>query len=72
MTEATIIYTHTDEAPALATYSFLPVVEAYAALAGVTVETRDISLVGRILAGFSDRLPEEQRVEDALAELFPA
>ena len=69
MTEATIIYTHTDEAPALATYSFLPVVEAYAALAGVTVETRDISLVGRILAGFSDRLPEGQRVEDALAEL---
>ena len=66
---STIIYTHTDEAPLLATYSFLPVVEAYAAKAGVTVETRDISLAGRIIAQFPDRLTEEQRIGDALAEL---
>ena len=51
MTEPTIIYTHTDEAPALATYSFLPVVQAFAAAAGVKVDTRDISLAARILAG---------------------
>ncbi len=69
MTDPTIIYTHTDEAPALATYSFLPVISAYAATAGVRVETRDISLAGRIIAGFSDLLPEHQRVDDALAEL---
>jgi isocitrate dehydrogenase len=69
VTDSTIIYTHTDEAPALATYSFLPVVEAYASTAGVTVESRDISLAGRILAGFPERLQESQRVEDALAEL---
>ncbi|HWF21870.1 MAG TPA: NADP-dependent isocitrate dehydrogenase [Acidimicrobiales bacterium] len=69
MTDSTIIYTHTDEAPALATYSFLPVVEAYASTAGVRVETRDISLAGRILAGFPDRLEAGQRVDDALAEL---
>ncbi|MET9484503.1 NADP-dependent isocitrate dehydrogenase [Streptomyces sp. NPDC006638] len=69
MTDSTIIYTHTDEAPAQATYSFLPVVEAYAATAGVTVESRDISLSGRIIAGFPERLEEGQRVEDALAEL---
>ena len=69
MTDSTIIYTHTDEAPALATYSFLPVVRAYAATAGVEVETRDISLAGRILAAFPDHLGEDQRVEDALAEL---
>ncbi|MEO7071225.1 MAG: NADP-dependent isocitrate dehydrogenase, partial [Nostocoides sp.] len=66
---ATIIYTLTDEAPLLATYSLLPVIEAYAAKAGVQVETRDISLAGRILAAFADRLPEEQRTGDALAEL---
>ena len=66
---ATIIYTLTDEAPLLATYSFLPVVEAYAATAGVEVETRDISLAGRILAQFPDRLGDDQRVDDALAEL---
>ncbi len=66
---ATIIYTHTDEAPLLATYSFLPIIEAYAAQAGVEVETRDISLAGRILAQFPDRLKDEQRVGDALAEL---
>ncbi|WP_446039763.1 NADP-dependent isocitrate dehydrogenase [Streptomyces sp. SID1121] len=69
MTDSTIIYTHTDEAPAQATYSFLPVVEAYAATAGVTVESRDISLSGRIIAGFPERLEEGQRIEDALAEL---
>ncbi|MEU8580991.1 NADP-dependent isocitrate dehydrogenase [Streptomyces abikoensis] len=69
MTDSTIIYTHTDEAPALATHSFLPVVKAYAAQAGVTVETRDISLAGRIIAGFPEYLEEGQRVADALAEL---
>ncbi|MEJ7794293.1 MAG: NADP-dependent isocitrate dehydrogenase [Nocardioides sp.] len=66
---STIIYTLTDEAPALATYSFLPIVKAYAAQAGVAVETRDISLAARILAQFPDRLTDEQRVDDALAEL---
>jgi isocitrate dehydrogenase len=66
---AKIIYTHTDEAPLLATYSFLPVIEAYASTAGVEVETRDISLAGRIIAQLGDRLPAEQRVDDALAEL---
>ncbi|WP_121843402.1 NADP-dependent isocitrate dehydrogenase [Streptomyces sp. S5] len=69
MTDSTIFYTHTDEAPALATYSFLPVVEAYASTAGVTVERRDISLAGRIIASFPERLAEGQRIEDALAEL---
>ena len=64
-----IIYTHTDEAPALATYSFLPIISAFGAAAGVAVESRDISLAGRILANFPDRLTEEQRVGDALAEL---
>ncbi|MDQ0822234.1 isocitrate dehydrogenase [Arthrobacter sp. V4I6] len=66
---AKIIYTHTDEAPMLATYSFLPIVEAFASTAGVEVETRDISLAGRIIAAFGDYLTEEQRVSDALAEL---
>ncbi|GLF96310.1 NADP-dependent isocitrate dehydrogenase [Streptomyces yaizuensis] len=69
MTDSTIIYTHTDEAPALATHSFLPVVEAYASTAGVRVETRDISLAGRIIASFPERLEESQRIDDALAEL---
>src|SRR4051812_24734491 len=64
-----IIYTHTDEAPALATKSLLPIVEAFAATAGVDVELRDISLAGRILAQFPDRLPDDQQVADALAEL---
>jgi isocitrate dehydrogenase len=64
-----IIYTYTDEAPALATHSFLPIIEAFAGAAGVGVETRDISLAARILAAFPDRLTEEQRVDDALAEL---
>ncbi|MDR6862395.1 NADP-dependent isocitrate dehydrogenase [Phycicoccus sp. 3266] len=66
---ATIIYTLTDEAPMLATYSFLPVIEAFAGTAGVDVETRDISLAGRIIAAFDDKLPQEQRIGDALAEL---
>ncbi|SCK55724.1 NADP-dependent isocitrate dehydrogenase [Streptomyces sp. WMMB 322] len=69
MTDSTIIYTDTDEAPALATYSFLPVVRAYASTAGVGVESRDISLAGRILAQFPERLEPGQRVEDALGNL---
>ncbi|MGX1758148.1 NADP-dependent isocitrate dehydrogenase [Streptomyces lydicus] len=69
MTDSTIFYTHTDEAPALATYSFLPVIQAYASTAGVSVETRDISLAGRIIASFPERLEEGQRIDDALAEL---
>ena len=70
MTQAPkIIYTHTDEAPALATYSFLPFVKAFCESAGITVETRDISLAGRILAHFPDELEPERRVHDALAEL---
>ncbi|MFF8268054.1 NADP-dependent isocitrate dehydrogenase [Streptomyces sp. NPDC016562] len=69
MTDSTIIYTHTDEAPALATYSFLPVIQAYASTAGVNVETRDISLAGRIIASFPEYLQESQRIADALAEL---
>ncbi|GAA2431335.1 NADP-dependent isocitrate dehydrogenase [Streptomyces mauvecolor] len=69
MTDSTIIYTHTDEAPALATHSFLPVIQAYASTAGVTVETRDISLAGRIIASFPEFLEESQRIDDALAEL---
>ncbi|WP_371404766.1 NADP-dependent isocitrate dehydrogenase [Kribbella sp. NBC_00662] len=69
MTDSTIIYTHTDEAPALATYSFLPVVQAYAGQAGVGVETRDISLAGRILALFPEYLKDDQRIADALTEL---
>ena len=69
MTDSTIIYTHTDEAPALATYSLLPIVQAFAGAAGVRVELRDISLAGRILAQFPDFLKPEQRVDDDLAEL---
>ncbi|GGS02639.1 isocitrate dehydrogenase, NADP-dependent [Streptomyces aureoverticillatus] len=69
MTDSTIIYTHTDEAPALATHSFLPVIQAYASTAGVSVETRDISLAGRIIASFPERLEASQRIDDALAEL---
>ena len=64
-----IIYTHTDEAPLLATYSFLPIVQAFAKAAGIDLETRDISLAGRILATFPERLTDEQRLGDALAEL---
>ena len=66
---ATIIYTHTDEAPALATYSLLPVIRGFAKTAGIAVETRDISLAGRILAGFPEKLTDEQKQADALAEL---
>ncbi|MGJ4113254.1 NADP-dependent isocitrate dehydrogenase [Corynebacterium macclintockiae] len=66
---AKIIYTRTDEAPLLATYSLKPIVEAFASTSGVEVETRDISLAARILAAFSDVLPAEQKVDDALAEL---
>ncbi|PJJ42955.1 isocitrate dehydrogenase [Glutamicibacter mysorens] len=66
---AKIIYTHTDEAPMLATHSFLPIVEAFASTAGVELETRDISLAGRIIATFPDYVTEEQRIGDALAEL---
>ena len=66
---AKIIYTLTDEAPMLATYSLLPVIEAFAGTAGVDVETRDISLSGRIIAALHDLLPEDQRMSDALGEL---
>lgn len=66
---AKIIWTRTDEAPLLATYSFKPIVEAFASTAGIDVETRDISLAGRILAQFPEKLSDEQRVDDALAEL---
>ncbi|GAA1983857.1 NADP-dependent isocitrate dehydrogenase [Microbacterium pumilum] len=69
MTDSTIIYTHTDEAPALATASFLPIVQAVAGQAGVGIDTRDISLAGRVLAAFPQRLTPEQQVGDALAEL---
>ena len=64
-----IIYTHTDEAPALATYSFLPILQAFAKAAGVSVETRDISLAGRVIASFPEHLTEDQQIGDALAEL---
>ena len=68
-THSRIIYTKTDEAPALATYSLLPIVEAFTKAAGVEVETRDISLAGRIIANFPERLTEDQRQSDALSEL---
>src|SRR5678809_886237 len=69
MTTAKIIYTHTDEAPALATYSLLPIVQAFTRAAGIAVDTRDISLAGRILASFPERLPHDRRQSDDLAEL---
>jgi len=69
VTDSTIIYTYTDEAPALATASFLPIVQAVTGQAGVDVETRDISLAGRVLAAFPQQLTPEQQVGDALAEL---
>ncbi|QDV10722.1 Isocitrate dehydrogenase [NADP] [Rosistilla oblonga] len=69
MAQAKIIYTQTDEAPALATGSLLPIIRAFATAAGIDVETKDISLAGRILANFSDRLPANQQQADALAEL---
>ncbi|MFY8268036.1 MAG: NADP-dependent isocitrate dehydrogenase, partial [Terrimicrobiaceae bacterium] len=68
-TQPTILYTNTDEAPQLATYSFLPVIQAFTKHAGVAVETRDISLAARILVALSDRLPASQKKADALAEL---
>ncbi|MEX0997927.1 MAG: NADP-dependent isocitrate dehydrogenase [Flavobacteriaceae bacterium] len=67
--QSTIIYTKTDEAPALATYSFLPIVQAFTAPAGIKLETRDISLAGRILAKFPDYLTENQKINDDLEEL---
>ncbi len=69
MSNSKIIYTLTDEAPALATYSFLPIVQAYSKAAGITVETRDISLAGRILANFPENLNDGQKISDALTEL---
>ena len=66
---AKILYTLTDEAPALATYSFLPIVKAFTDSAGIAVETRDISLSGRIIALFPEFLKPEQRINDDLAEL---
>ena len=69
MQKPTIIYTKTDEAPALATYSFLPIVKAFASSANLNVEARDISLSGRVLSQFSDVLTESQKVNDALSEL---
>jgi isocitrate dehydrogenase len=69
MTTAKIIYTKTDEAPALATYSLLPIINAFTGAAGIVVESRDISLAARILASFPDRLDADQRHSDALAEL---
>src|SRR6476620_10478579 len=69
MSTAKIIYTHTDEAPALATHSLLPIVQAFTRAAGIVVETRDISLAGRIIASFPERLTAAQRQADDLAEL---
>lgn len=69
MAQSKIIYTKTDEAPALATHSFLPIIKSFLAKADVDIETRDISLAGRILANFPDSLEENQRIGDALAEL---
>ena len=66
---AKIMYTKTDEAPALATRSFLPIVKAFTKSSNIEIETKDISLAGRILANFSDYLTKEQQVEDALAFL---
>jgi isocitrate dehydrogenase len=67
--QPTIIYTLTDEAPLLATYAFLPIIQAFTELAGIKVETKDISLAARILAEFSDHLTEDRRASDDLAEL---
>lgn len=69
MSSSRIVYTLTDEAPALATYSFLPIVQVFTKAAGIEVETRDISLAGRIIANFPDNLTDEQKQPDALAEL---
>ena len=69
MSNTRIIYTETDEAPALATQSFLPIVQAFTRAAAIEVETRDISLAGRILANFPEKLTADQKVDDALTEL---
>ena len=69
MTTSKIIYTLTDEAPALATYSLLPIVQAFTKAAGIEVETRDISLAGRILANFPEHLSANQKIADQLTEL---
>ena len=69
MPTSTIAYTKTDEAPALATYSLLPILRAFTASSGIKFELKDISLAGRILANFSDSLTPEQKIPDALAEL---
>lgn len=69
MPSSKIIYTKTDEAPALATYSFLPIVQAFTKAAGIEVETRDISLAGRIISNFPDNLSADQKIDDALSEL---
>ncbi|WP_223670820.1 NADP-dependent isocitrate dehydrogenase [Kangiella shandongensis] len=69
MTTSKIIYTHTDEAPALATKSLLPIIEAFTKAAGISVETSDISLAGRVIANFPEYLKEEQRIPDALGQL---
>ena len=69
MSSAKIIWTKIDEAPALATYSLLPIVQAFASSAGVAIETRDISLSGRLIATFPERLTETQRMPDALSSL---
>src|SRR5829696_9283411 len=69
MSTAKIIYTYTDEAPAQATYSLLPIIQAFTRAAGIVVETRDISLAGRILANFPEFLPPDRRQPDDLTEL---
>ncbi|HTJ96886.1 MAG TPA: NADP-dependent isocitrate dehydrogenase, partial [Rhodocyclaceae bacterium] len=69
MSDATIIYTQTDEAPALATYSLLPIIQAFTKGSGINVETRDISLSGRVIASFPERLKPEQQIGDHLREL---
>lgn len=67
--QPTIIYTKTDEAPALATYSLLPIIQAFTKSSGISVETRDISLSGRIIASFPEFVTADQQLDDALAEL---
>ena len=69
MTNPTILYTKTDEAPALATFSFLPIIRAFTKSSNIDIAFKDISLAGRILSQFPEFLTEEQRVEDALAQL---
>jgi isocitrate dehydrogenase len=69
MSDLEIVWTKTDEAPALATFSLLPIVEAFVATAGVTMKLKDISLTGRILANFPEKLTPAQRIDDELTEL---